>query len=142
MVFKKFAEMNAQTQQNFMAAIEEMKKPSVLDQMKLDKEEEMIRRKNEGRVQAAKLEEERNAYLLEHCPHTMPSTIAGLPGRHAWVAAVQSDGYVRPFCNVCKYGKNGELKFKATQYMLQNGVGLNNMQGINVDKLQTWAAQK
>ena len=140
-VFKKFSEMNEQTQQNFMTAIAEMKKPSVREQQLIDKEEEQLRKKMLGRAEAARQEMERDEAKKRGCSHTMPSTIAGLPGRHAWVASVQSDGFVRPFCNICKFGDKGQLKFKATAHMLQNGVGMNTMTNISLETLEKWAAQ-
>lgn len=140
-MFKKFSELNNQTQENFMLAIAEMKKPSVREQMQIDKEEELVRKKQLGRIEAAQQEIARDQAKRDGCSHTMPSTIAGLPGRHAWVAAVNSDGYVRPFCNVCRFGDKGQLKFKATPHMLQNGVGMNTMTNINLETLTKWAAQ-
>lgn len=129
---------NEQTLKNLMAFVKELKKPTEIEQAKLDADALKLKRQQTQRLELQKAEVIAKENRKKYCPHgtTHPGTHAFHP---AWVAQVNSDGFWRPTCQQCWT----QLKpIKATQYELQNGVNLNLYRSLDVATLEKLAEQR
>lgn len=138
-VFQIIAKMSEENQKNTLLAIQEMKKPSAEEQVRLDEERARLKQRHESAAKLAMAEEEGKRNRMNSCPHGTyhPGTGAFT---HQWRAQVHTPHgekpYFRPTCTQC--GTQLE-KILATPEQMQNGVNLDQYKGIDVARLQAWA---
>lgn len=130
-VFRLISTMNEQQQANLMLFAKELKKPTEIEQAKLDEERRKLEQKTRDRIEAARLEEESKERKKYGCSHAMPD------GKHTWRGQVNSDGFIRPMCTICTTILPA---IKATHEQLTNGVNFEAYRDIDVEKLEKWAA--
>lgn len=140
-VFQLIAQMNEQNQSNLLSAIQEMKKPTALEQEKLDKEAAKVKQQQESRLKLAKAEEDRKLNAARFCSHATTHPGTGVV-KHAWRAQIHAPHgekpYFKPTCQICW---TQLPKILATPDMLTNGVNLDQYTGLDVDRLKLWAVQ-
>ena len=143
-VLKLIGQMNADNQQNMIAAIAEMKKPTEREQKKLDAEEVKIVQHQKSRIALAHAEEDRKASLRRNCAHATTHPGTGVT-KHTWRAQVHTPANVKPyFVPTCTQCFSQLTPILASTEMLTQGVNLDQYAGINMDVLTNWAksAQK
>lgn len=147
-VFALIGKMDENNQKNMMAAIAEIKKPTPLEQEKLDKENAKIKKMQESRLAQAMAEEKGRKMRMASCSHQTVHQGTGVV-KHAWRAQVHTPHgekpYFIPTCQIsqCQIrDEKGELiKFYATPDMLTQGVNLDQYQGLDLERLKAWAKQ-
>lgn len=138
-VFKIISQMNAQNQENLIAAIAELKKPSDREQKKIDEEEKRIVAHQKSRMQIAQAEEQRKENLKRGCPHSTYHPGTGVR-KHAWRAQVHTPANEKPFFQpICSQCLSLGPKILATSDQLQNGVNLDQYMDIDLSRLEAWA---
>ena len=114
------------------ALIAESKKPTLLEQRKIDEEEAQRVKLNKMRVEAARQEMAIKEARKAGCPHKDPR------GKHTFRAQVNSDNCIRGICQIC-HTEFGPIR--ASQHQIANGVGLENYKDLTLEKLNQWAVQ-
>ena len=120
-------------------AVQEMKKPTELEQIKIDKEHAKEVRAAKDQVDQARAEMERHRSAMDNCPHATTHPSTGVT-KHQWRAQVHTpkgkSPYFVPTCTQC----HSQLaKIAATNEMLMNGVALENYPSLNREALEQWA---
>lgn len=124
--------MNEKQQENMMKFASELRKPTDIEQAKLDKEREALEAKMQRRIAAARAEAQGKEMAKLGCTHTMPN------GRHTWRGQVNQDGYIRPICLRCP---TVLPPIKATPEQIKEGVNFEQILSIDLAMLEL-AAQK
>lgn len=99
----------------FMAAIQEMKKPTTEEQEKIDEDKKRREQQNKQRVELAKAEVGKKKIRMERCPHLKQD------GRTTIGGQIIQDGLVHPICVRCQ---SEFAPFKPTPEMMMGGVNL------------------
>jgi hypothetical protein len=140
-VFNLIGKMDENNQKNLMAAIAEMKKPTAVEQEKLDKEAAKVKNQQEMRLKLAKAESDRKIMNARACGHVTVHQGTGVV-KHAWRAQVHTPHGEKPFfvptCQICW---TQTPKILASPDMLTNGVNLDQYSQIDFDILKNWAKQ-
>lgn len=138
-ILKIVGQMNADNQQNMLAAIAEMKKPTVREQKKLDEEDLKFRQHQQSRIALAHSEENRKEALRRNCAHATTHPGTGVT-KHTWRAQVHTPHGVAPyFVPTCTQCFSQLPQILATTEMLTQGVNLDQYAGLNIDVLKNWA---
>jgi hypothetical protein len=140
-VFKLIAKMDENQQKNMMAFAAELKKPTAIEQAKLDADQAKLKQKAESAAKLAMAEEKAKDNRRRGCPHgtTHPGTKTFT---HQWRAQVHTpDGEKPYFIPTCTHCWTQLPKIYATTEQLQNGVNLDQYASIDLEKLETWAKQ-
>jgi hypothetical protein len=134
-------QMNEDNREAFLSYIKEVKKPSDLDQRKLDLEATKERRRIEESIDQARIEIERRENVKRSCSHTMYHPGTGVE-RHLWRGQVHAPANEKPyFIPTCTKCRTQLPKILATPEMLTNGVNLDQYIHLNVETLERWAKQ-
>lgn len=101
--------------ENMLEFAKEMRKPSELEQRKIDAENAKLMAKAESRRQAATAEMNLREMKRKNCSHSRTD------GQHSWVGQVNADGFYRPMCQQCNIVLPA---IKATSQQTTDGVNL------------------
>jgi hypothetical protein len=145
-VFQLIGRMDENNQKNMLLAIAEMKKPSAIEQEKLDKEAAKLKTMQENRLKMAQAQERAKELSMAGCRHATINPATGV-AKHAWRAQVHTPKdekpYFVPICliNQCqiKDEHGNALRILATPDMLTQGVNLDQYAGLDLDALKRWA---
>ncbi len=122
--------MNAANREALVEAIREVRKPTEREQQKLDQEAQHALRQMLGRIEMAKNADAQRIAVQASCPHKRPNGVT------QFIAAVQSDGYYRPYCNAC--GKQIG-KIRATDQQKIEGIAMDKWTNVTVEGLERMA---
>jgi hypothetical protein len=127
--------INKASDERMMKAIAEIKKPSVEEQEKLDKEKARTIKKHQERVTEAKAEEEGRLAAQRACGMRNHTKRDGSP---AWGGQINSDGQFRPICTQCRLVGP---PIKAPREMYTSGVNLQDKEifpRLTLEMLMAW----
>lgn len=133
LLMAKFSEMMQQQREGTLELAEALRKPTELEQKKLDEERVQRIKRQAMSVAAAKQKEASELALQALCRsegHANPN------GGTRFRAQVNSDGYFVPVCMKCHIQLP---RVKATAEEIQNGVMLGNYKGLTEDALRQLA---
>ncbi len=105
----------AQVMEMMKAFAAELKKPTELEQKKIDDDRNRLLRQAAIRRNEAKIEEEARISTQRGCAHVKRDNSP------AWGGQVNSDGYVRPMCTICR---KIMPEIKAPVEWIANGVNM------------------
>jgi hypothetical protein len=128
-----------QLQELMKTMIQEMKKPTEVEQAKLDAEAKKLKAQQDKRLELQKAEVTRRVTLKAKCPHgtTHPGTGAF---SHAWRAQVNTPAGEPPFfIPTCQQCQTQLKKIYATPDQVRDGVQLHVYPNLNVAVLERWA---
>lgn len=127
-----------QTRETLLQLTESLRKPTELEQKKLDQEKESIRKRTINAVNAAKEGERIIAVTQANCTH-MQGNNGRSDGITTFGGQVNSNGYWVPMCHKCSITG---LPVKATSQELQGGVNLRSWQHVTLEGLNRLAIQR
>lgn len=132
-------QMSEGNRETFLDAIKELKKPTEVEQKKLDQEATKTARQAKERIDLATVEMNRIKYMEENCPHTTYHPGTGVE-RHLWRAQVHAPANQKPyFVPTCTACRTQLPRIQATPDMLTNGVNLDQYIRLDLDVLKSWA---
>jgi Zn finger protein HypA/HybF involved in hydrogenase expression len=135
------AQMSESNREQMMAFAAELKKPTAMEQKKLDEEEARIKRAQTERLELSKAEVERKRLAALGCGHIRVHPGTGVV-KHLWRAQVHTpagqEPYFVPTCQGC-HTQTG--KIPASMDMIRNGVNLDQYPGLTKEALDKWALQ-
>jgi hypothetical protein len=111
--------------------VTEMKKPSELEQKKLEDEQRRRVVSAKARAEESRRTAEEKRQQIAACKHQRPDE------RHTFVGQVCSDGFIRGTCVRCPY-EFGPIK--ATEEQTKSGVNLNLLPDLTAAKLDAWTS--
>jgi protein-disulfide isomerase len=121
--------------EQMLMLVEQMKKPTVLEQSKLDKEEAQNAKMRRMRVEGAMREQQVKDWKAANCTHRSQGS-NNQPGKHAFVAQVNADGYFRPICKICH---TVFPAIKASNEQVTGGVNLDLRYDLTAEILIAWS---
>src|SRR5689334_403460 len=140
-IFQLIAKMDENNQKNMLAAIAEMKKPTAVEQEKLDKEAKRIAEQQQARLKLAEAEENRKRLMARGCQHATTHPGTGVT-KHAWRAQVHTPANEKPYLvHTCMQCLTQTPRILATPEMLTQGVNLDQYVGLDFETLKNWAAK-
>src|SRR5579859_6556502 len=113
------------------SVVAELKKPSELEQKKLDEEQRRRVVSAKARAEESRRTAEEKRQQIAACKHQRPDE------RHTFVGQVCSDGFIRGTCVRCPY-EFGPIK--ATEEQIKSGVNLNLLPDLTAAKLDAWTS--
>lgn len=117
----------------------EMRKPTELEQRKLDKEDAFIKKQQLERIELTRVEIQRKEATKRGCAHASVNRATGQV-RHAWRAQVCTPSHTKPyFIPTCSQCFSQLPPVAATTDMLTGGVNLSDYEGMNMAVLEQWA---
>lgn len=136
-----------ENQKNLLLAIQELKKPTAEEQLKIDKEKAKLKERVLAAAKLAQAQEKAKDNAAKFCPHG--TTHSGTKAfTHQWRAQVHTpDGekpYYIPRCTQCGstwarwVGASNE-KILATSDQLQNGVNMDQWGSEDIRRVFAWA---
>jgi hypothetical protein len=108
-----FERMSKESQTNMATMALELRKPTVLEQKKLDEEHAQLMKRASMSVEVARQKEATEKAVQAQCPHKDKL------GDPTFWGQVNSDGRVQPFCSRCGLKTD---PWKATPDQISNGV--------------------
>lgn len=126
-------ELNKQNQENLLALAAEMRKPSELEQKKIDEEKASQLKRSLNAIAAAKASDEEKAIHQASCTHTRKDGVTRFMGQ------VNSNGYCVPFCSECRLTTS---PIRATDQERINGIQLQQRGNVTRESLENWARQR
>jgi hypothetical protein len=137
-VMELVSKMTAAQNENMLAAIAEMKKPSAREQAKLDKEDARVAAQQEARLKVGMAEEQRKQNIRRGCPHSTYHPGTGVR-KHAWRAKTYTPHNEQPFwMAICVQCQTLGPKVPATLHQLQNGVNLDQYASVSFEEMEEW----
>lgn len=127
-----------QTRETLLQLTESLRKPTELEQKKLDEEKESIRKRTINAVNAAKEGERMTMVKQANCNH-MQGNNGKTDGITTFGGQVNSDGYFVARCAKCYITT---LPIKATAGELQGGISLRSWQNVTYEGLNRLAIQR
>lgn len=131
--------MNASNMAAIAEIIKESKKPSEMDQRKIDKEDTELKRKQQARMAEGKAQAEAREMRMKGCPHASVIPATGV-SKHCWRGQIHSPknerAYTVPMCTRCN---STTPKIYLTAEQLQNGINMDQIPGLNIERLLTWS---
>lgn len=119
----------------------EMRKPTEIEQKKLDKEEAIVARAQQERLEQGKAEVARQLANKIGCRHSSTNRATGQV-KHAWRGQVSTPLGRKPFCSpVCSQCFTVLPAFAATSDMISGGVNLSDYETLNMETLEGWARE-
>lgn len=126
-------QMGKQNSDSTLALAAELRKPTEMEQKKLDEEHKSLRKRMEMAVNAAKQKERQDTAKQATCPHKDRNGITCFNGQ------VTSDGRWAVFCNRC--GLNAP-RIKATHEEQMSGINLRSWENMTFEGLQQLHKQR
>ena len=113
LLMAQFERMSQDSQNNMAKMALELRKPTELEQKKLDEEHNQLMKRASMSVEMARQQEAQQSAVQAQCPHKDKL------GDPTFWGQVNSDGYVQPFCSRCGLKTPS---WKATPDQIANGV--------------------
>lgn len=126
-------EMGRQNQEQLIALAAELRKPTELEQKKLDEEKASHLKRSENAVRAAQAQEQQMAILQANCTHTRNDGVT------CFIGQVNSNGYCVPVCTRCGVQTS---PIRATDQERINGIQLQQRGNVTRESLENWARQR
>lgn len=125
--------MGEQNKEQLIALAAELRKPTELEQKKLDEEKVSQLKRAEMAIAVARAQAEQDAITQSNCTHTRHDGVS------CFIGQVNSDGYCIPFCTRCRLTTS---PIKANDQERVNGIQLQQRGGVTRESLENWARQR
>lgn len=123
-------EMGRQNQEQMLALAAELRKPTELEQKKLDEEKASQLKRVQMAIAVAKAQEDQDAITQAACTHTRTDGVTCFYGQ------VNSNGHCVPKCSRCGLQTS---PIKATDQERINGIQLQQRGNVTRESLENWA---
>lgn len=123
-------EMGRQNQEQLVALAAELRKPTEMEQKKLDEEKASQLKRSLNAIAAAKAQDAERSIRQANCTHTRKDGVT------CFVGQVNSDGYCVPFCTRCECTTS---PIRATDQERINGIQLQQRGNVTRESLENWA---